>query len=128
MALPLSKAFDKISHEKLLKDLNNTTLPDHLKRWFNCYLHGRQSKVNLRNKTSSSRNIHTGVPQGAVTSPVIFNFYLSRLPVTPENIKLIQYADDISVYACGRDLTALANIINDLTKRKLIVSPRGNPP
>ena len=59
----LSKAFDMVSHEKLLKDLNNTSLPDHLKRWFNCYLHGQQSKVNFRNQTSTSRNIHTGVPQ-----------------------------------------------------------------
>ena len=120
-----------VSHEKLLKDLNKTSLPDHFKRWFNCYLHGRQSKVNFRNQTSSSRNIHTGVPQGAVTSPVLFNFYLSNLPATLENIKLIQYADDITVYACVRDLTELAGSINTyvksltnfLTERELLVSP-----
>ena len=85
LQLDLTKAFDMVSHDKLLKDLNQTTLPPELKRWFNTYLHGRQSRVNFRNETSSARNVRTGVPQGAVTSPVLFNFYLTKLP-TPSSL------------------------------------------
>ena len=75
LQLDLSKAFDMVSHDKLMKDLNNSTLPPEIKRWFGCYLHGRQSKVLFRNELSTSHNVRAGVPQGEVTSPVLFNFY-----------------------------------------------------
>ena len=108
-----------VSHEKLLKDLDNTTLPDPLKRWLNCYLHGRQSRVNFRGQTSSSRNVKTGVPQGAVSSPILFNFYISNLPTPPDRVKTIQYADDISIYICGTDLENMTKIINDYVGKLL---------
>ena len=131
LQLDLSKAFDMVSHEKLLKDLNNTTLPDHLKRWFKTYLNGRQSRVMFRNELSGARNVRAGVPQGAVTSPILFNFYLSNLPTAPAGIKLVQYADDMSVYACGTDISSMASTITNFVKsltdfleeRELMVSP-----
>ena len=102
-----------VSHEKLLQDINLSPLPDHLKRWFNCYLHGRQSRVNFRGITSSARNCRAGVPQGAVTSPILFNFYLSALPPPPPGIEIVQYADDISVYIKGTDLSDMSKKINE---------------
>ena len=91
------QAFDMVNHDKLLKGLNDSDLPPHLKRWLNCYLRGRQSKVQFRNKLSTSRNVRTGVPQGAVTSPLLFCFYLANIPDPPEDIFIIQYADDICI-------------------------------
>ena len=131
LQIDLSKAFDMVSHEKLLKDLEKTSLPDHIKRWMNCYIHGRQARVNFRNHTSRARNVRTGVPQGAVTSPILFNFYLNNIPTPPAGVKLIQYADDISVYTSGRSLDTMCNLINQyidrlvdfLTERDLLVSP-----
>ena len=131
LQLDLSKAFDMVSHNKLLKDLDNTTLPPAIKRWFNTYLRGRQSRVNFRDEKSTSRNIHTGVPQGAVTSPILFNFYLTNIPDPPNGVKLIQYADDISVYSTGPNINQLTknineyvpHLINFLIERELIVSP-----
>jgi len=131
LQLDLSKAFDMVSHEKLLKDLNGSQLPSFLKRWLCTYLLGRQSVVNFRNETSTCRNIRAGVPQGAVTSPLLFNFYLTNLPRPPEGIKLIQYADDISIYATGLNINNLAASITEYTKeitaflseRQLLVSP-----
>ena len=110
--IDLSKAFDMVSHEKLLKDINTTTLPEGLKRWLSSYLHGRQSRVNFRNETSKSKNVRRGVPQGAVTSPILFNFYLSNLPKIPKGIHLIQYADDISIYTLGTNVKTLSTKIN----------------
>ena len=131
LQIDLSKAFDMVSHDKLLKDLNNTSLPGSLKRWFTCYLRGRQCRTRFRNSLSSSRNIRTGVPQGAVTSPILFNFYLTNLPKPPEGVKVVQYADDISIYATGKDIPALTVAINGYAKRvseylkerELLVSP-----
>ena len=113
LQLDLSKAFDMVAHEKLLDDIHNSPLPDHLKRWFNCYLHGRQSRVNFRGATSTARNCRAGVPQGAVTSPILFNFYLSTLPPPPPGIEIVQYADDILVYVAGTDLEGMTDKINE---------------
>ena len=130
LQLDLSKAFDMVSHNKLLKDLNTTTLPPEIKRWYNCYLHGRQSKVQFRNASSKSRNVRAGVPQGAVTSPKLFNFYLARLPPPPPGVKIVQYADDISVYMTAASIDDAVTAINSyvpallefLKERELLVS------
>ena len=97
--LDLSKAFDMVNHDKLLSDINNTTLPGATKRWLSTYLRGRQSKVSFRDTTSKFWNLRTGVPKGAVTSPLLFSFYLTKLlmPLPQSKIKLIQYANDICI-------------------------------
>ena len=130
LQLDLSKAFDMVSHDKLLADIHLSNLPPELKRWFNCYLHGRQSRVNFRNTLSKSRNIRAGVPQGAVTSPKLFNFYLANIPDPPPGVKLVQYADDLSVYKSLISIPEASEDINGyvpalvafLNERELMVS------
>ena len=130
LQLDLSKAFDMVNIDKLLDDLNHSNLPSGMKRWLCCYLKGRQAKVCFRNEFSSHRNIKSGVPQGAVTSPLLFNFYLANLPRPPDGMKIIQYADDISIYASGldidkmtKDITNFAKTITNFLKgRELVVS------
>ena len=88
-------------------------------------------ELNSEARLPSSRNCKTGVPQGAVSSPILFNFYMSALPTPPDRVKTIQYADDISIYICGTDLDNMTNIMNDyvekllayLKERELEVSP-----
>jgi len=98
LQIDLSQAFDRVNHEKLLTDLNNSTLPGSIVKWFSCYLKGRQCRTFFRNCLSSARNIHTGVPQGAVTSPKLFNFYLYHLPQPPSGVDLVMYADDLAAF------------------------------
>ena len=131
LQIDLSKAFDMVSHNKLIQDLNNSTLPAVITRWFSTYLRGRQSRVNFRDTISTSRNVRTGVPQGAVTSPICFNYYLTNLPTPPEGIRVVQYADDISIYISGTDIDDMTSKINSyidkvldfLEERELQVSP-----
>ena len=130
LQLDLSKAFDMVNLDLLLNELNQSTLQPPLKRWFCSYLKGRQAQVHFRNSTSKFKNVRTGVPQGAVTSPVLFNFYLSNLPIPPKGVYVIQYADDISIYTSGTDIKAMTDKINSYAKevadylkeRKLILS------
>ena len=53
----------------------------------------------------------TGVVQGGVLSPALFNYYLADFSTPPLNIKLIKYADDITIYTSG---PVVADLINDL--------------
>jgi len=113
-------------------DLNNSSLPCKVLKWFNCYLKGRQSRTIFQNFQFFSCNIHTGVPQGAVTSPKLFNFYLYHLPQPPVGAKVVVlYVDDLSVYDMGPDIQILGDEVNSYVptllqffkERDLIVSP-----
>ena len=56
--------------------------------------------------------LRTGFLKGAVSFPILFNFYLSNLPTIPDGITLIQYADDISIYTQGTNVDALSEKVN----------------
>ena len=45
-------------------------------------------------------------------SPALFNYYLADIPLPPQNIKLIMYTDDITIYISG---PVVADIINGPT-------------
>ena len=66
--LDLSRAFDTIDHDILLKKvsiklgLNGTTLG-----WFRCYLYGRSQRVSVPGSVSQKFNLCYGVPQGSET-------------------------------------------------------------
>ena len=89
----------------------NTNLPATIRRWLYNYMLNRRAKVHFRQKESKSRKVKTGVIQGGVLSPALFNYYLSDVPTPPPNIMQINYADDIAIYTSG---PAVADLINGL--------------
>ena len=89
VALDLSKAFDMVDHAILLKDIYDSTLPNIIKRWLANYMSGRQSYVEFRGSNSKPRINKQGVPQGCVLSPLLFNLYVSKMPLPQSNIKLV---------------------------------------
>lgn len=131
VALDLSKAFDTVSHTTLFRDIADSSLPNNLKRWTVNYLCGRQSFVEFRGKKSKPRRIKQGVPQGGVISPLLFNFYISKLPAPPEGVELISYADDCTILATGHNVDSLCGLVNGylreitdfFTGRNLQLSP-----
>ena len=54
----------------------------------------------------------TGVVQGGVLSLTLFNYYLADFSTQPPNIKLIMYADDITIYTSRPVVADLINGLN----------------
>ena len=98
IALDLMAAFNNVDHQQLLDCVFNTNLPATIRHWLHNYMLSRRANVHFRQEESKSRKVKTGVVQGGVLSPALFNYYLADFPTPPPNIKLIKYADDITIY------------------------------
>lgn len=112
VAIDLSAAFDTVNHDILLKDILDLNLNDHIKRFLNSYLSGRQTYVEYLGERSKARKMTQGVPQGGVLSPILFNLYMSTMPQPPGNMKLITYADDGTALNSGPLIEPLCKELN----------------
>ena len=95
--LDLSKAFDSISHQRLLQKLSTVGASPTAIMWFQSYLSGRTQLVRIGSVRSDPLPITHGVPQGAILSPLLFCIYLNDLPCTPQFCHLESYVDDSKV-------------------------------
>lgn len=94
----LSKAFDSVSHKKLLTKLTELRIDSF---WFHSYLHNRTQSVRLGNTHSNSQQISYGVPQGSVLGPILFLIYVNDLSKYISDCLIIQYADDTQFVHTG---------------------------
>ena len=101
VALDLIAAFDNLDCQQLLDCGFNTYMPGTIRRWLYDYMQNRRAKVYFLKKGSESRKVKTGMVQGGVLSPAIFNYCLADFPTPPPNIKLIKYAVGITIYPSG---------------------------
>ena len=74
--LDISKAFDKVWHAGLLRELEALGVRSPLLQWFESYLRNRKQRVVIEGQRSDWRTINSGVPQGSVLGPLLFLIYI----------------------------------------------------
>ena len=72
--MDLSKAFDSIPHELTIAKLHAYGFDENALVLIHSYLKKRKQSVRINNVYSSFQHIVSGVPQGSVLGPIIFNF------------------------------------------------------
>ena len=111
--LDFAKAFDVVSHSKLIVKLASFGIAGNLLNWFADYLSGRSLQVKIGNSCSKSHNMPSSICQGACLSGVLFAVYINDLLVELSqlpNIHVWAYADDLKI--CCQNPTTIQSALS----------------
>lgn len=92
--LDVSKAFDSIFHKISLKKLFDYGFRGPFLSLLSSFLSNRTQQVFIRNTRSTVVTLKSGVPQGSVLAPLLFNMYVNKQAKAVFGCELYQYADD----------------------------------
>lgn len=123
--IDFSKAFDRVNHVILSTKLDHygfRGIPGDLLK---SYLTHRKQCVVINEKRSPLLSVHSGVPQGSVLGPVLFNIYINDIINSIECTNCLIYADDTSLFFQSNNINDLVSLAN-VTLNKLLEWTRVN--
>lgn len=123
--LDFSKAFDSLMHALLLEILPSYGIDGGITKWIKSFLSDRRQRVVLGEQVSDWAAVTSGVPQGSVIGPLLFNLFINGLPKLIKSMSKL-YADDSKILgksdtAAERDIIQSdLNSIVEWTDRALL--------
>ena len=96
--LDLSKAFDTLNSDILLRKLQHYGIDGNSLNLIKSYLTNRFQYVQFENSDSSLLEVKTGIPQGSILGPLFFSILINYLVNCSTKFQFLMYADDTTIY------------------------------
>ncbi len=122
--IDFSKAFDRINQNLLWHKLQHLGIPDKLFSTLQCIYGHVQYCVRINGVRTDWFNVSSGLKQGCLLSPILFNLYINDLVLLLNNaghgvdldgvkVNVLLYADDLFFVAnCEQDFQAMLDILH----------------
>ncbi len=114
--MDFSKAFDKVSHDRLLYKLDRAGIDPQTSAWVKSFLSMRTQKVVIDGEESDAVPVTSGVPQGSVLGPILFLVYIDDMPKYTKHSQVRLFADDTIVYLTITNKDDCQNLQEDLKR------------
>jgi hypothetical protein len=101
--IDLSRAFDTVPHDILLKKLKKMQISDRFYNILYTYFQNRKQVVRVGDHYSSINNVTRGTPQGGILSGIFFNIYMNSINKLHLHSNIFMYCDDISLTTSARN-------------------------
>ena len=111
----MSKAFDKVSHTKLLVRLREFGFAGSILKWFGSYLTSRYQQTTVLGAISRPLPVSSGVPQGSILGPLLFLLYENHLSNDVTNSRIATFADDTKIFKTINSKSDALSLQNDLS-------------
>ena len=117
--IDFKKAFDSVSHVKLITKLHAYGLPPNVINWLFAFLSNRTQQVCINGVKSYCSQVSSGVPEGTVLGPTLFLLFINDLVNVISDCHIRLYADDVKLFKKIESLAdvqllqkALSNLVN----------------
>ena len=104
MFVDLSKAFDTVDHQILLKKLEYYGIAGNNLRWFENYLKDRQQFVSFEHNSTKKVTVTCVVPQGSILEPFLLVIYVNGLGLPSKVLNPIMFVDDTNLFFSHSDI------------------------
>ena len=129
--MDLSKAFDCIPHVLLIAKLHAYGITKKSLTFLYSYLKRRKQGVKINDTKSLYQILLSGVPQGFILGPVLFNLFINDLFLFIKKADLANFADDNTLYVSKKNLAEVLEVlerecetaINWFKENNMIVNP-----
>ena len=122
----MSKPFDTINIHTLIRKLLQTKIPGTIIKFIANDIKGCKAYTTYINHTSLQRQFKTGVTQGGVLSPTLFNIYTTDIPPLRAPVHLMSYADEITITSSHTSTSAAKQYIDPCLHKVLAWTKQNN--